>query len=80
MAMANSPKVGDIHKYSANSIEAVRISPGKEKPIRIEVHMSSEVGLFQIEEILLGKINVSPAKPYVELYAIINDEESKQYL
>jgi metal-dependent HD superfamily phosphatase/phosphodiesterase len=42
--------------------------------------MSSEVGLFQIEEILLGKINVSPAKPYVELYAIINDEESKQYL
>jgi metal-dependent HD superfamily phosphatase/phosphodiesterase len=80
MAMANSPKVGDIHKYSANSIEAVRISPGQEKPIRIEVHMSSEVGLFQIEEILLGKINVSPAKPYVELYAIINDGESKQYL
>jgi metal-dependent HD superfamily phosphatase/phosphodiesterase len=80
MALANSPKVGDIHKYSANSIEAVRIISGQEKPIRIEVHMSSEVGLFQIEEILLGKINVSPAKPYVELFAIINDEESKQYL
>jgi metal-dependent HD superfamily phosphatase/phosphodiesterase len=80
MAMANSPKVGDIHKYSANSIEAVKISAGKEKPIRIEIHMSSEVGLFQIEEILLGKINVSPAKPYVELYALINDGELKQYL
>ncbi len=80
MAMANSPKVGDIHKYSANSIEAVKIISGKEKPIRIEVHMSSEVGLFQIEEILLGKINVSPAKPYVELYAIVNNREPKQYL
>ncbi len=80
IALGNSPKVGDIHKYSANSIEAVKIFPGKEKPIRIEVHMSSEVGLFQIEEILLGKINVSPAKPYVELYAIINDGEPKQYL
>jgi metal-dependent HD superfamily phosphatase/phosphodiesterase len=80
MALANSPKVGDIHKYSANSIEAVKISSGKEKPIRIEIHMSSEVGLFQIEEVLLGKINVSPAKPYVELYAVINDGEIKQYL
>ncbi len=80
MALAASPKVGDIHKYSANSIESVEISPGKEKPIRIEVHMSSEVGLFQIEEVLLGKINVSPAKPYVELFAVINNEEIKQYL
>lgn len=80
MALANGPRVGDIHKYSANSIEAVRISSGQEKPIRIEVHMSSEVGLFQIEEVLLGKINVSPAKPYVELFALVNEGELKRYL
>jgi metal-dependent HD superfamily phosphatase/phosphodiesterase len=80
MALAGSPKVGDIHKYSANSIEDVRIQAGKEKPIRIEVLMSSEVGLFQIEEVLLGKIAASTAKKYIELYALVNNGEPKRYL
>jgi metal-dependent HD superfamily phosphatase/phosphodiesterase len=80
MALAGSPKVGDIHKYSANSIEDVRIQAGKEKPIRIDVLMSSEVGLFQIEEVLLGKIAASTAKAYIELYALVTDNESKRYL
>ncbi|MDR2159466.1 MAG: phosphohydrolase [Treponema sp.] len=80
MALAGSPKVGDIHKYSANSIEDVRIQAGKAKPIRIEVLMSSEVGLFQIEEVLLGKIAASTAKKYIELYALVDNGEPKQYL
>jgi metal-dependent HD superfamily phosphatase/phosphodiesterase len=80
MAMAGSPKVGDIHKYSANSIEEVRLSSGLEKPIRIDVVMSSEVGLFQVEEVLLGKISASPAKSYIELYALVKDGEPKRYL
>jgi metal-dependent HD superfamily phosphatase/phosphodiesterase len=80
MALAGSPKVGDIHKYSANSIEAVKFLPGHEKPIHIEVSMSSEVGLFQVEEVLLGKIAVSPAKGYIELYALIKDGAPKRYL
>jgi metal-dependent HD superfamily phosphatase/phosphodiesterase len=80
MALAGSPKVGDIHKYSANSIEDVRIQAGEEKPILIDVLMSSEVGLFQIEEVLLGKIATSTAKKYIELYALVNYDESKQYL
>jgi metal-dependent HD superfamily phosphatase/phosphodiesterase len=80
MALAGSPRVGDIHKYSANSIEDVRIQAGKEKPIRIDVLMSSEVGLFQIEEVLLGKIAASTAKSYIELYALVTDNEPKRYL
>jgi metal-dependent HD superfamily phosphatase/phosphodiesterase len=80
MAMAGSPRVGDIHKYSANSIREVRLSPGKEKPIRIEVVMSGEVGLFQVEEVLLGKIAASTAKKYIELYALVNNRELKRYL
>jgi metal-dependent HD superfamily phosphatase/phosphodiesterase len=62
MAIAGSPRVGDIHKYSANSIENVLIQAGKEKPIQVDILMSSEVGLFQVEEVLLGKIAASPAK------------------
>jgi metal-dependent HD superfamily phosphatase/phosphodiesterase len=80
MHLSSAPKVGDIHKYSANSIEEVRLSSGKERPIRIDIEMSSEVGLFQVEEVLLGKIAASPAKGYVELYAKVQGHESKQYL
>jgi metal-dependent HD superfamily phosphatase/phosphodiesterase len=80
MAMAGNPRVGDIHKYSANSIRDVRLSGGTEKPIRIEVIMSSEVGLFQVEEVLLGKIAASTAKSYIELYALVNNGEPKRYL
>jgi metal-dependent HD superfamily phosphatase/phosphodiesterase len=80
MFLADTPRVGDIHKYSANSIENVRMLKGKEHPIRIEVEMSSEVGLFQIEEVLLGKISASPAKGCVELYALVQGEEPKRYL
>jgi metal-dependent HD superfamily phosphatase/phosphodiesterase len=80
MARAEAPKVGDIHKYSANSIEEVRFSKGGEKPIRIEILMSSEVGLFQVEEVLLAKIAASPAKLHVELFAQVRGGEPKQYL
>ncbi|MDR0668462.1 MAG: phosphohydrolase [Treponema sp.] len=80
MALSEGPKVGDIHKYSANSIEDVKIGKGREQPIRIDISMSSEVGLFQIEEVLLHKIAASTAKPYIELYAIVNRNEPKRYL
>jgi metal-dependent HD superfamily phosphatase/phosphodiesterase len=75
-----SLNAGHIHLYSANSIEAVRISTGAETPIRIAVHMSNEVGLFQVEEVLLEKINSSTLKPYLEVYAQVRSEEPRRYL
>ncbi|MCR5217080.1 phosphohydrolase [Treponema sp.] len=80
MELNRTPSVGDIHKYSANSIEKVQIIPGQEKPVRIEVNMSADVGFFQIEEVLLQKINCSPAKSLVELYAGVDGAELKKYL
>lgn len=80
LAINNSPKAGDIHLYSANAITRVSIRHGENKPIKIEVEMSSEVGFFQIEEILLPKIQASTAKQYVELYACVTGQESKCYL
>jgi len=73
-------KVGHIHQYSASSIEEVRIDAGKEKPIRIDVHMSNDAGFFQVEEVLLKKIAGSTAKPFIELYAKVLEEEAHQYL
>jgi metal-dependent HD superfamily phosphatase/phosphodiesterase len=71
---------GDIHKLSANVIKDVRISKGKDNPIHIEIQMTSEVGLFQIEEVFLAKIAKSTAKSYIELYALVDDGEPKRYL
>jgi metal-dependent HD superfamily phosphatase/phosphodiesterase len=72
--------MGDIHKYSATAIEKVRIEKGVRNPIRITVEMESTVGFFQVEEVLLHKINASPAKGYIELYAGVIDKKLKCYL
>ncbi len=80
LSINKTPKVGDIHKYSANAINRIGIHHGERKPIKIDIEMSAEVGFFQIEEVLLTKIDSSPAKQYVELYAGVEGEERKCYL
>jgi len=80
IAMGHSPRVGHIHQYSANSIESVDIKAGGEKPVRIEINMSSEAGLFQVEEVLMHKISGSTAKQYIELYATVKNEAERRYL
>lgn len=80
LEIPTKPSEGDIHKYSANSIVKVHICCGTERPIKIDVHMKSEVGLFQVEEVLIPKIQSSPAKHLVELHATVEGEESKRYM
>ena len=80
IALNNSPRAGHIHQFSANSIEEVKIESGEEQPIRIYVSMSSEVGFFQIEEVLLAKIAASTAKPFIELYAQVTNNPARRYL
>ena len=78
--LTRAPHVGDIHKYSANSIKKVKIVQGEEKPIRIVIEMTESVGFFQIEEVLFPKIISNPIKPYIELYGNVNGENFKRYL
>ena len=80
MSINKTPRAGDIHKYSANAIHRIGIHHGQRKPIRIDIEMSGDVGFFQIEEVLLTKVNSSPAKIYVELYAGVTGQECKCYL
>jgi len=80
ISISHLTRVGQIHQYSANSIEEVVITAGKEKPVRVDVYMSSEVGLFQVEEVLMHKIAQSTAKQYIELYAQVTNEETRRYL
>ncbi len=80
MSLSDEPQVGDIHKYSANAITRVRILPGEEHPLRIDVEMDADVGFFQVEEVLMRKLSMSPAKPYIELYAGVTGQDRKRYL
>lgn len=80
LSINTTPKVGDIHKYSANAITRVGIHHGEKKPIKIDIEMSSDVGFFQIEEVLLTKVDSSPAKQYIELFAGVKGQERKCYL
>lgn len=80
MSINKTPRAGDIHKYSANAINRIGIHHGERRPIRIDIEMSGDVGFFQIEEVLLTKIDSSPAKDLVELYAGVTGQEPKCYL
>jgi hypothetical protein len=80
LEIPSKPTEGDIHKYSANSIEKVRIRQGTEYPLKIEITMRADVGFFQVEEVLIPKIQSSPAKSLFELYAGVESEEMKRYM
>lgn len=80
LEIPTKPTEGDIHKYSANSIEKVKIKQGEERPLKIEIEMKSEVGFFQVEEVLIPKIQSSPAKHLIELYAGVEGEDVKRYI
>ncbi len=59
----------DIHAVSALSIEAVNIHKGATMPVEIQVEMSNSAGIFQVEEILVKKLNLTPLKSYVTVRA-----------
>ncbi len=80
LEIPSKPTEGDIHKYSANAIDKVHINKGNEHPLKIEVQMKSEVGFFQVEEVLIPKLQSSPAKHLIELYAGVEGEEVKRYI
>ncbi|MEM1828804.1 MAG: phosphohydrolase [Desulfurococcaceae archaeon] len=74
-------KLGEIsiHSVSALSIRSVEIVPGDNCPIRVNVYMNERAGVFQIDEILIPKINTTMLRDYIEVYAIIGDNILKTY-
>lgn len=69
----------DIHAFSALAIKKVEIESTKEKPILIKVYMNSEAGLFQIEKVLIPKIQTTLIKHLVKIEAIKNGSILRTY-
>jgi metal-dependent HD superfamily phosphatase/phosphodiesterase len=68
----------DIHSISALAIDDVEIRKGEDKPVRIQVNMSCSAGVFQIQNVLGGKIRTSPMKQYVEVVGVVNARDKDQ--
>jgi len=78
--MQFEPEVGDMHRFSANTITRVEIKKGTIKPIRISIQMDNATGLFQIEEVLMTKVKASPVMKHLEIEALISGQAPRMYL
>src|SRR4051812_8760832 len=70
----------NIHSLSAAAIDEVRIIPGEQRAVRIEVAMNNSAGVFQIDELMANKLRGSGLEPHVEFVARIDAEHEKKLL
>jgi uncharacterized protein len=68
----------NIHSLSAAAIEGVRIEPGEDKAVRIEIDMNNSAGVFQIDELLATKLRGSGLEEQIEVVAQIDAEHEKR--
>jgi uncharacterized protein len=62
----NAGKI-DIHSISAAAVEAVRVTRGVSRPIRIEVDINNPAAVFHLNEVFGQKLAHSSLQPYVEV-------------
>ncbi|MDQ6729937.1 MAG: HD domain-containing protein [Actinomycetota bacterium] len=70
----------NIHSLSAYAIEEVKISPGRERAVRVEIAMSNSAGIFQVDELLAEKLRGSGLEEHVEVIARIDAEHEQRLL
>lgn len=68
----------NIHSLSAAAIEAVKIEPGKERAVRVEIDMTNSAGIFQVDELLATKLRGSGVEDQIEVVARIEAEHEKR--
>jgi uncharacterized protein len=68
----------NIHSLSAASIEGVKIEPGREKAVRVEIDMTNSAGIFQVDELLATKLRGSGVEDQIEVVARIDAEHEKR--
>jgi metal-dependent HD superfamily phosphatase/phosphodiesterase len=69
-----------IHSISAAAVDAVRIEPGEERPVRIEIELNNSAGIFQVDDLLATKIRGTPLEGRVEVVAQIEGDTEKRLL
>jgi hypothetical protein len=70
----------NIHSLSAYAIEEVKITPGRDRAVRVEIAMSNSAGIFQIDELLATKLRGSGLEQHIEVIARIEAEHEQRLL
>jgi metal-dependent HD superfamily phosphatase/phosphodiesterase len=68
----------NIHSLSAAAIDKVKIEPGDEKAVRVEIDMTNSAGIFQVDELLATKLRGSGVEDQIEVVAQIDAEHEKR--
>ena len=68
----------NIHSISAAAIDDVKIKPGEERAVRVEIAMNNSSGLYQVDELLATKLRGSGIEEHVEVVAQIDAEHEKR--
>jgi hypothetical protein len=78
--LAQKPTLGDMHRHSADAIKELKITKGENRPVHVCVYMDDYSGIFQVEEVLMGKLNHSPIQHHIELSVVVHDDAPRRYL
>ena len=70
----------NIHSLSAYAIEEVKISPGRDRAVRVEITMSNSAGIFQVDELLAQKLRGSGLEEQIEVTARIDTEHEQRLI
>jgi metal-dependent HD superfamily phosphatase/phosphodiesterase len=70
----------NIHSLSAYAIEEVRISPGRDRAVRVEIEMSNSAGIYQVDELLATKLRGSGLEEHIEVIARIDAEHEQRLI
>jgi len=70
----------DIHTVSADSIDNVEVTSGKDIPVLINITMNHTAGLFQVDELLKHKVNNSGIEKYLDIKIFVEKDNNKQLL
>jgi uncharacterized protein len=70
----------NIHSLSAYAIEEVKISPGRDRAVRVEIAMSNSAGIFQVDELLATKLRGSGLEQHIEVIARIEAEHEQRLI
>jgi uncharacterized protein len=70
----------NIHSLSAYAIEEVKIVPGEDRAVRVEIAMSNSAGIFQVDELLAMKLRGSGLEEHFEVIARIDAEHEQRLI
>lgn len=68
----------DIHSVSANAIESVTVAEGKEKPVEIKIVMTTEAGVFQLDDFVEEKLGASGLTKYIHVISYLKEHRKER--